>query len=150
VASLGLAAAGTLVVLHAFVLWDRVAQGRLTEPELRSVARRGRADDRTGGPAPAGRVALLWGRRALVFWLLVLVLTPERPCRRRTRTRLSPERLLFVVPARSPACLLALLLVTQLVGGAARPGRVASTRTPAASPPGGRLPSRPRLPSSPA
>src|SRR5512134_2738482 len=74
VSSLGLTAAALLAVLHAFILWDRVVHGRLSDPgvalrwlggaaltvALLALRRRG--------------VSLFRGRRALVFWLLVLLL----------------------------------------------------------------------------
>ncbi len=121
--SLGLAAAATLVLLHVSILWDRVAQGRLSEPgvalrwlaavllvvALQALRRRG--------------VSLLWGRRALVFWLLVLLLHAGTAVPQDPSHRTAPEQLLFVVPAAAaPACLVVVLFVTQLAGAAlARP-----------------------------
>ncbi len=109
---LGLAVAATLVVLHVSILWDRVAQGRLAEPgvalrwlaavvlivALLALRRRG--------------VSLLWGRRALVFWLLVLLLHAGAVAPQEAGSRLAPEHLLFVVPAAvGPAGLLLVLLL---------------------------------------
>lgn len=116
VSGLALASIATLVLLHVAVLWDRVAEGRLSDPvvalrwlagavltlALLALRRRG--------------VPLLWGRRALVFWLLVLLLhagaaAPEGP-----GLRPDPVRLLFVVPASvAPIGLLLVLLVPVLV-----------------------------------
>ena len=134
--SLGLAAAATLVVLHVSILWDRVAQGRLTEPAvalrwlaalvlmvaLLALRRRG--------------VSLLWGRRALVFWLLVLLLHAGAAVPQDPTPRLAPEHLLFVVPAvAGPACLLLVLLLTlvsrALAGPAVSLARGATCASPA-------------------
>ncbi len=119
VSALGLAAAASLVLLHVSILWARITQGRLGEPVialrwgaafvlllvLLALRRRG--------------VPLLWGRRALVFWLLVLVLHAGIGVPQDTGARTAPEQLLFVVPAAvAPACLLLVLLVTQLAGAA--------------------------------
>jgi hypothetical protein len=118
VSGLGLVAVASLVLLHVSILWARITQGRLAEPvvALRWVAaavllvallalrRRG--------------VPLLWGRRALVFWLLVLVLHAGTGVPQESSPRLAPEQLLFVLPAAvAPACLL-LVLLLPLVGAA--------------------------------
>jgi hypothetical protein len=115
VSSLGLTAVTLLVVLHASILWDRVEQGRLSDPgvalrwlgaaaltiALLALRRRG--------------VSLLWGRRALVFWLLVLLLHAGAAVPQDPGTRLAPEHLLFVVPAAVGPAGLALVLVVTLV-----------------------------------
>ncbi len=119
VSGLGLAAVASLVVLHVSILWARITQGRLGEPlialrwgaafvlllALLALRRRG--------------VPLLWGRRALVFWLLVLVLHAGTGVPQDSTPRVAPEQLLFVLPAAvAPACLLLVLLVTPLAGAA--------------------------------
>jgi hypothetical protein len=117
--SLGLAVAATLVVLHASLLWDRVVQGRLSDPV---VALRWLAAVVLMGALLALRrrgVSLLWGRRALVFWLLVLLLHAGAAVPQDPGPRLAPEQLLFVLPAAvGPACLLLLLVATPLAGRA--------------------------------
>ncbi|HSD28508.1 MAG TPA: hypothetical protein VLL75_14495 [Vicinamibacteria bacterium] len=112
VSSLGLTAVALLVVLHASILWDRVVQGRLSDPgvalrwlmaaaltvALLALRRRG--------------VSLFWGRRALVFWLLVLLLHAGASVPQDPGERLAPEQLLFVVPAAvAPVWLLLVLFV---------------------------------------
>jgi hypothetical protein len=116
---LGLVAVAGLVLLHVSILWARITQGRLGEPAialrwaaavvlllaLAALRRRG--------------VSLLWGRRALVFWMLVLLLHAGTSLPQEAGPRVAPERLLFVVPAAvAPACLFLVLLVTQLAGAA--------------------------------
>lgn len=121
VSALVVAAVATIVALHLAVLWDRLSQGRLTDPEialrwlggavltvaLLALRRRG--------------ISLLWGRRALVFWLLVLLLhagvvAPDDPA-----VHATPVRLLFVVPASvAPLWVLLVLLATPLVRRAPR------------------------------
>jgi hypothetical protein len=135
VSSLGLAAVALLVVLHALILWDRAVQGRLSDPgvalrwlgaaaltiALLALRRRG--------------VSLFWGRRALVFWLLVLLLHAGASVPPDPGTRLAPEHLLFVVPAAvGPACLLIVLLVTLVCRALAGPA-VSLTRTAAGGAP---------------
>ena len=120
VSSLGLAAVVSLVLLHVSILWDRVAEGRLSEPvvalrwvaaavllvALQALRRRG--------------VPLLWGRRALVFWLLVLLLHAGTAVPLESTPRLAPEQLLFVVPAAvASAFALLVLLATPRAGVAA-------------------------------
>ena len=113
--SLGLAAAATLAVLHASLLWDRVVQGRLSDPV---VAVRWLAAVVLMGALLALRrrgVSLLWGRRALVFWLLVLLLHAGAVVPQEAGSPLAPEQLLFVLPAAvGPASLLLLLVATPL------------------------------------
>jgi hypothetical protein len=119
VSALGLVAVVSLVILHVSILWARVVQGRLGEPvialrwgaafvlifALLALRRRG--------------VPLLWGRRALVFWLLVLVLHAGMGVPQDAAPRVAPEQLLFVVPAAvAPACLLLVLLATPFAGAA--------------------------------
>jgi hypothetical protein len=122
VSSLGLTAAALLVVLHASILWDRVVQGRLSDP---GVALRwlGAAALTIALLALRQRgVSLFWGRRALVFWLLVLLLHAGASVPQDPGTRLAPEHLLFVVPAAvGPACLLIVLLVTLVCRALAGP-----------------------------
>jgi hypothetical protein len=110
--SLGLTAVALLVVLHASILWDRVAQGRLSDPgvALRWLA----AAALTVALLVLRRrgVSLFWGRRALVFWLLVLLLHAGASVPPDPGERLAPEQLLFVVPAAvAPAWLLLVFLV---------------------------------------
>ena len=117
--ALGLVAVASLVLLHLSILWVRITQGRLGEPAvalrwaaaavllvaLLALRRRG--------------VPLLWGRRALVFWMLVLLLHAGTSVPLDTGTRVAPEQLLFVAPAAvAPAGLLLVLLVTPLAGTA--------------------------------
>jgi hypothetical protein len=117
VSALGLVAVASLVLLHVSLLWARVTQGRLGEPviafrwiaavvlllALLALRRRG--------------VPILWGRRALVFWLLVLVLHAGTGVPQDSSARVAPEQLLFVMPAAvAPACLFFVLLVTPLAG----------------------------------
>ncbi len=119
VSGLGLVAAASLVLLHVSILWARITQGRLGEPvialrwgaalvllvALLALRRRG--------------VPILWGRRALVFWLLVLLLHAGTGLPQDPSPRVAPEQLLFVLPAAAaPACVLLVLLVTQLAGAA--------------------------------
>jgi hypothetical protein len=119
VSGLGLVAVAGLVLLHVAILWARITQGRLGEPAialrwaaavvllLALVALRRRG------------VSLLWGRRALVFWMLVLLLHAGTSLPAEAGPRVAPERLLFVVPAAvAPACLFLVLLVTPLAGAA--------------------------------
>jgi len=136
VSSLGLAAAASLVLLHASILWERVAQGQLSDPvvALRWLAALVLmvalvALRRSGVP-------LLWGRRALVFWLLVLLLHAGTAVPQDPSARLAPEQLLFVVPAAvAPACLVLVLLVTQLAGATpARPAVSLARRTAGGAP----------------
>ncbi len=118
VSALGLVAVASLVLLHVSILWARVTQGQLGEPiiavrwaaalvlllALVALRRRG--------------VPLLWGRRALVFWLLVLVLHAGMGIPQDARHPIAPEQLLFVVPAAvGTASVLLVLLVTQLAAG---------------------------------
>src|SRR5512142_695866 len=74
VSALGLVAVVSLVLLHVSILWARVTQGRLAEPVI--ALRWGAAFVLLFALVALRRrgVPLLWGRRALVFWLLVLVL----------------------------------------------------------------------------
>jgi hypothetical protein len=119
VSALGLVAVVSLVFLHVSILWARITQGRLGEPlialrwgaafvlllALLALRRRG--------------VPLLWGRRALVFWLLVLVLHAGTGVPQESTPRVAPEQLLFVLPAAvAPACLLLVILATPPAGAA--------------------------------
>ncbi len=119
VSALGLVAVASLVLLHVSILWARITQGRLGEPvialrwgaalvllfALLALRRRG--------------VPLLWGRRALVFWLLVLVLHAGMGVPQDTRHPIAPEQLLFVLPAAAaPTCLLLVVLAATLAGTA--------------------------------
>ena len=117
--ALGLVVVASLVVLHVSILWARVAQGQLGEPAIASrwaaalVLLLALAVLRRRG------VSILWGRRALVFWLLVLLLHAGVGVPQDATPRVSAEQLLFVVPAAiAPACALVLLLVTPLAGAA--------------------------------
>ena len=116
---LGLLAVASLVLLHLSILWARITQGRLGEPvvalrwtaaavlllALLALRRRG--------------VPLLWGRRALVFWLLVLVLHAGTGVPQDSSPRFAPEQLLFVLPAAVvPAFVVLVLLATPLAGSA--------------------------------
>jgi hypothetical protein len=116
VSALGLVAVVSLVILHVSILWARVTQGRLGEPV---IALRWGAAFVLLLALPALRrrgVPLLWGRRALVFWLLVLVLHAGMGVPQDAAPRVAPEQLLFVLPAAvAPACLLFVLLATPLV-----------------------------------
>jgi hypothetical protein len=126
VSSLGLAAAASLVVLHLSILWERIAQGRMGEPDvaLRWVAA---AVLLVASLALRRRgVSLLWGRRALVFWLLVLLLHAGTAVPQAPVARVAPEQLLFVVPAAvAPACLVLVLLVAPRAGAAPADPRAA-------------------------
>lgn len=117
VSALGAVALVSLVFLHASILWARVTQGRLGEPviavrwaaafvlllALVALRRRG--------------VSLLWGRRALVFWLLVLVLHAGTGVPQESTPRVAPEQILFVLPAAvAPACVFLVILATSLAG----------------------------------
>jgi len=116
VSGLALVAVATLVLLHVAVLWERVTQGRLSDPAvglrwlaaavltvvLLTLRQRG--------------VPLLWGRRALVFWLLVLLLHAGAAAPAEPGLRADPVRLLFVVPVTvAPLGMLLVLIVAQLV-----------------------------------
>lgn len=127
---LAFAGIAVLVVLHAALLWDRVVQGRLSDPDVALRWLGGAALTLALLGLRRLGVPLLWGRQALVFWLLVLLLhvgvaVPEDPGLPAT-----PMRLLFVLPASvAPVSLLLLLLVALIVRpalanpGMARPGR---------------------------
>ena len=74
---LGLAAAATaasLILLHAWIFWDQLANGRLVDPALAlkwigaGVLCAALLALRRAG------VALLWGRKAFVVWVLVALL----------------------------------------------------------------------------
>ncbi|RPH37119.1 MAG: hypothetical protein EHM91_15420, partial [Planctomycetota bacterium] len=113
--SLGLAAVASLVLLHASILWDRLANGRMSEP---GVALRWLAAGVLVAALVALRrrgVSILWGRRALVLWLLVLLLHAGAAAPLDPTPRFGPGQLLVVVPAAlAPAFLLLLLLSTEL------------------------------------
>lgn len=116
VSGFALAAVVTLVVLHVAVLWERVIQGRLSDPVvgLRWLG----AAVLTAGLLVLRRrgVPLLWGRRALVFWLLVLLLHAGAVGPDDAGLRADPVRLLFVLPASvAPLGLLLVLIVAQPV-----------------------------------
>jgi len=115
VSGLALVAIATLVLLHMAVLWDRVVHGRLTDPEVglrwlgAAVLIAGLLVLRRLG------IPLLWGRRALVFWLLVLLLhagatAPDSPA-----LHADSVRLLFVMPASVASVGTILILVTAQV-----------------------------------
>lgn len=113
---LALVAVATLVLLHVAVLWERVTQGRLSDPEV-GLRWLGAAVLTVALLALRQRgVPLLWGRRALVFWLLVVLLhagavAPEDP-----GLRADPVRLLFVLPVSvAPLGMLLVLIVAQRV-----------------------------------
>jgi hypothetical protein len=122
VSSLGLTAVATLVVLHASILWDRVANGRIGEP---GVALRWCA----AGVLVAGLIALrrrgvslLWGRKALVLWLLVLLLHAGAAVPQDPTPLVAPGQLLVVLPAAlAPACLLLLLVWAEFRRGTTDP-----------------------------
>jgi hypothetical protein len=126
VSVVGVAAVASLVLLHLSILWDRVANGRLGEPD---VAVRWLAAVVLVGALLALRrrgVSLLWGRRALVFWLLVLLLHAGATVPHDPAARVAPEQILFVVPAAvAPACLALVLVVTQLAAAAVPGPRLA-------------------------
>jgi hypothetical protein len=124
VSGLALVAIATLVLLHVAVLWDRVVHGRLTDPEigLRWLG----AVVLTAGLLVLRRlgIPLLWGRRALVFWLLVLLLhagatAPDNPA-----LHADSVRLLFVMPASvaSVGTILVLLVAQVVRRSPGRPG----------------------------
>ena len=117
--ALGLVAVASLVLLHVSILWARVTQGRLGDPVI--ALRWGAALILLLAFAALRRrgVPLLWGRRALVFWLLVLVLHAGMGVSQDPAPRVAPEQLLFVVPAAvAPACLLLVFLARPLAGAA--------------------------------
>jgi hypothetical protein len=119
VSALGLVAVASLVLLHVSILWARVTQGQLGEPLV--AVRWGAAFVLLFALAALRRrgVPLLWGRRALVFWLLVLVLHAGMGVPQDARHPIAPEQLLFVVPAAvAPACLLLVVLATPLAAAA--------------------------------
>ncbi len=68
------AAAVALILLHAWIFWDQLASGRLVDPAL------GLKWVGAGAICAAllllrrAGVALLWGRKAFVVWLLVALL----------------------------------------------------------------------------
>ena len=116
VSTVAVVSVATLVPLHVALLWDRFSHGRLSDPEV--ALRWLGAAVLTVAVLALRRlgIPLLWGRRALVFWLLVLLLhagaaAPEDPAAHAT-----PVRLLFVVPASvAPLWVLLVLLVAPLV-----------------------------------
>jgi hypothetical protein len=127
VSGLALVAIATLILLHVAVLWDRVVHGRLTDPEigLRWLG----AVVLTAGLLVLRRrgIPLLWGRRALVFWLLVLLLhagaaAPDSPA-----LHADSVRLLFVMPASVASVgTIVIVLVAQVVRRS--PGRPGGPR----------------------
>jgi len=129
-----LAALAAIVALHVALLWDRVVHGRLTDP---AVGLRWLGAAVLIGALVALRrlgIPLLWGRRALVFWLLVLLLhmgtvAPDEP-----GLLTDPVQILFVVPASvAPLGVLLVLLAAQRV----RLGLGAQAVAPAGMPWGG-------------
>jgi hypothetical protein len=93
-----------LVAFHAILLWSHALAGRLSDP---AVALRWLASIGIVGLFVLLRrngVPVLWGRRALVLWLLVALLhaSAARPAVSSTLAELSPvdaALALFVVPA---------------------------------------------------
>lgn len=100
-----------LVAFHAALLWARVTAGRLADPNvglrwagaavlivaLVVLRRRG--------------VSLFWGRRALVFWLLVLLLHAGIAAPVPLAFHADSAPLLFVLPASAAPLAVALSLV---------------------------------------
>ncbi len=112
-ASLGLAV--TLLTFHGWLLWLRLTGGQILDPEV--ALRWGAAVLLLSGLLILRRlgVPLFWGRKALVFWALVILLhwsaagpLPE------TASPSSPAGgppLLFVLPAPTGALLLTLAVL---------------------------------------
>ena len=152
-----------LVVFHAALFWNQIGRRAPARPGSGGALGHGRAAaGRTRGVRPRGR-AVLWGRRALVVWVLVALLhvtaAPATDlggitrhgraddagarglCRRRQRRRscLRPRSSLLLLlrrPRRMPACTPA-----RCACGGSRPP--APTRQSSASTsPRARLPSR--------
>ena len=115
VSSVVLAALAGLVVLHGWLLWKRIVEGQLLEPGVGL---------RWGAGAlllvglhvlrQAG-VPLLWGRRALAYWLLVLLLhavaygpVPETP--QAVAQGPGPAQLLFIWPVSVAPLVVAIML----------------------------------------
>jgi hypothetical protein len=100
-----------LVLFHAALLWARVSAGRLADPNvglrwagaalliaaLIVLRRRG--------------VSLFWGRRALVFWLLVLLLHAGIAAPVPLTFHADSAKLLFVLPASAAPLALAFSLM---------------------------------------
>jgi hypothetical protein len=130
------AAVTALVVLHAAIFWSHLDSGRLMEPLtagrwllslflvgcLVVLRRRG--------------VPLLWGRRALVVWMLVVLLhwTAGAPAQPATIDAPHATGILFLLPATATpliAAAAALLFITIATAQAAATRRVWYVAAPA-------------------
>jgi hypothetical protein len=108
VRSAGALALAALAVFHISLLWDRLAGGQLLDPVV--AARWLGAAALTAGLVALRRrgVSLVAGRRALVVWLLVVLLhwsaTPGAAVA--DDGQQSPSDVIFVVPSTAAAALL--------------------------------------------
>jgi hypothetical protein len=100
-----------LVVFHAALLWARVSAGRLADPQV--GLRWAGAAALMAALVMLRRqgVSLFWGRRALVFWLLVLLLHAGITAPVPLAFHADSAKLLFVLPASAAPLAAALTLV---------------------------------------
>jgi hypothetical protein len=120
----GLFALAALAVFHASLLWSRLVDGQLFDP-LVAVRWIGAAGLTAGLVALRRRgVSLVSGRRALVVWLLVVLLhwdaTPAVAVADGSQP--SASELIFVLPSTAAAALVGLgLLIATLAASRVRP-----------------------------
>jgi hypothetical protein len=108
-----------LVGFHAWLLAQRLAEGRIAEPAvvLRWLAGLGLTAALIG--LRRAGVPLLWGRKALVLWLLVLLLHwSATPAPERILNGVHAEEILLVIPATVATLVLAAALLATLPTGA--------------------------------
>ena len=131
--ALGVAAVVGLAAFHLLLLWERVVSLTLLEP---MVAVRWAASRALLGALVRLRragVPVLWGRRAAVLWLLVLLLHLAVPGPQALVAGASGTQLLLILPLGG-AVVAALTLALDLCGRAAaapaQPGRPLGERRP--------------------
>jgi hypothetical protein len=120
----GLLALAALAVFHASLLWSRLVDGQLFDPLV--AARWIGAAALTAGLVALRRrgVSLVAGRRALVVWLLVVLLhwSPSPAVSVADGSQPSTSDLIFVVPSTAAAALVGLgLLIATLAASRVRP-----------------------------
>jgi hypothetical protein len=120
----GVLAVAALAVFHVSLFWDRLVDGQLLDPLV--AARWLGAAALTAGLVTLRRcgVSLVAGRRALVVWLLVVLLHwSAKPAVAADGGQPSTSDLIFVVPSTAAAALvgLGLLAATFAASRARRP-----------------------------
>ena len=114
-----------LIVFHAALLWNQIGDGRVLDPVV--AVRWGVGAVLLGALAALRRagVPLLWGRRALVVWVLVAVMhvTAAPATDRGALTDTAPNTT-QVVTLPTAAAATWLLAATLLLLGLLRPGHV--------------------------